>query len=307
MSHFDSTTIEQQFEDRFAPIDRTLQVWGVRAYPGKGDLARDEALQQTRIVMWKRFSEDPDAWSANCAKVWVTYAKKVYGHAVLHERIVEAHTDYAEEMVRKDGGDLTGEEALTNKLREQRQQSRYSREILLADDRIDLERAIQRGFATLPERYHADMRLLMLDIMEGYSQVEIEHKRGWTNNHMRVLFRHLRTTFYEALTGHKRERCGYVGNKAPATDEELYKLRELRSQGLSYVKIAARLDYSPGWVMQNLRRLHEHRPTFAEREQMRAEQIAAVQALLAQGLGYREIARTLNTSYNTVRRLLGKC
>ncbi len=307
MSHINSTTLEQQFEDRFAPIDRTLQVWGVRAYPGKGDLARDEALQQTRIVMWKRFSEDPDAWAANCAKVWVTYAKKVYGHAILHERIVEAHTDYAEDMVRKDGGDLTGEEALANKLREQRERSRYSREILLADDRIDLERGIQRGFALLPKRYHADMRLLMVDIMEGYSQVEIEDKHGWTNNHTRVLFRHLRTIFYVALTGHERERCGYVGSKTPATDEELCRLRELRAQGLSFAKIAARLGYSPGWVMQNLRRLHDHRPTFTEREQVRAERIAAVQEFLAQGMSYREIARTMNTSYNTVRRLIGKC
>ncbi len=307
MSHIDSTTIEQPFEDRFAPIDRTLQVWGVRAYPGKGDLARDEALQQARIVMWKRFSEDPDAWSANCAKVWVTYAKKVYGHAILHERIVEAHTDYAEDMVREDGGDLTGEEALANKLREQRQQSRYSREVLLADDRIDLERGIQRGFAMLPERYRADMRLVMIDIMEGYNQVEIADKHGWTNNHTRVLFRYLRTTFYATLAGHERERCGYVGCKAPATDEELGRLRELRAQGLSYVKIAARIGYSPAWVQQNLRRLHEHRPTFTEREKVRTERVATAQALLVQGISYREIARTMDIGYNTVRRLLGKC
>jgi Trp operon repressor len=58
-------------------------------------------------------------------------------------------------------------------------------------------------------------------------------------------------------------------------------------------------------VQQNLRRLHDHRPTFAEREQVRAERIATVQALLAQGMSYREIARTMNTSYNTVRRLVG--
>ncbi len=308
MSHFDSTTIDQQFEDRFGPIERSLLVWGVRAYPGKGHHARDEALQQARIVLWQRFREDPAAWSAKCAKVWVTYARKVYGHAILHERIVERHTDYAEDMVRKDDSDQTGEEALANKLRAQCQRSRYSREILLADDRIDLERAIRRGFAMLPERYHADMRLVMVDVMAGYNQREIQDKHGWTNNHTRVLFRHLRTTFYEALTGRQRERSAYVGSKAPASEEDLRKLQELRAQGLSHVKIAARLGYSPGWVMQNLRRLRDHgpRPSADDREQARNERIAQVQALVDQGMSYREIARTMDTSYNTVRRLLGK-
>jgi len=309
MSHFDSTTIDQQFEDRFGPIERSLLIWGVRAYPGKGHHARDEALQQARIVLWQRFSEDPAEWSAKCAKVWVTYARKVYGHAILHERIVERHTDYAEDMVRKDDSDQTGEEALAHKLRAQRQPSRYSREILLADDRIDLERAIRRGFAMLPERYHADMRLVMVDVMAGYNQREIQDKHGWTNNHTRVLFRHLRTTFYEALTGRQRERSPYVGSKAPASEDDLCKLQELRAQGLSHVKIAARLGYSPGWVMQNLRRLKEHGPRQSsdDRARERAERIAKAQNLLAQGMSCREIARTMDTSYNTVRRLMGKC
>jgi DNA-binding CsgD family transcriptional regulator len=306
MSPIQSTTLEQQFENRFAPIDRTLQVWGVRAYPGQGDLARDEALQQTRIVMWKRFREDPDVWSANCAKVWVTYAKKVYGHAILHERIVERHTDHAEDLVRDDS-DLTSDEALSGKLRAQQQRSRYPREIRLADDRIDLERGLVRGFEKLPDRYHADMRLVMLNIMEGYSQIEIRERHGWSDNHTRVLFRHLRTTFYEAITGHQRPPCGYVGSKAPATDGELRQMRDLRAQGLSYEKIGARLGYSKGWVQQNLRQPPDHRPTLSEREQAHSKRIAEVQALVDRGLSYRDIAVTLGASYNTVRRLLGKC
>jgi IS30 family transposase len=122
-----------------------------------------------------------------------------------------------------------------------------------------------------------------------------------------VLFSHLRTTFYEALTGHKRPSCGYVGSKAPATDEELRQLRELRAQGLSFVKIGARLGYSQGWVMQNLRQMQNHRPTVTERERARNERIAEVQALLDQGMKLRNIAIELGTCYNTVRRLLGKC
>jgi transposase len=59
--------------------------------------------------------------------------------------------------------------------------------------------------------------------------------------------------------------------------------------------------------MQNLRRLHNHRPTIAEREKARAERIAEVQALLDQGMSYRNNAIELGTSYNTVQRLLGKC
>jgi DNA invertase Pin-like site-specific DNA recombinase len=67
------------------------------------------------------------------------------------------------------------------------------------------------------------------------------------------------------------------------------------------------LGYSLGRVQQNLRRLHDHRPTFTEREQVRNKRIAEVQALLDQGISYREIARTMHIGYNTVRRLLGKC
>ncbi len=303
----DSTTIDQQFEDRFNPIERTLLIWGARAFPGKGAHDRDEALQKTRIVLWQRFREEPAGWSARCAKVWVAYARKVYQHAILHQRIVERQTDYAEDMT-PDADKFTGEDALSVKVYKSRKkhQPKYPREILLADERLDLEAGIQRGFVLLPEHYHADMRLVMADIMEGYNQREIQDRHGWSNNHTRVLFRHLRTTFYEALTGQKRERSGYVGSKAPASDDELRQLRELRAQGLSHVKIAARLGYSPGWVMQNLRKQHAPRTTFTEREQMRNARIAEVQALVEQGMSYREIARTLGTSYNTVRRLLGK-
>ena len=84
MSYTNSTTIDQQFEDRFNPIERTLQIWGVRAFPGKGEHDRDEALQKTRIVLWQRFTEDQAGWSTRCAKVWVAYARKVYQHAILH-------------------------------------------------------------------------------------------------------------------------------------------------------------------------------------------------------------------------------
>ena len=300
------TEFEQQFAIRLVPIDAALSIWSVKAFPGKGDLARDEAQQHVRISLWAEYTNDPAGWEAKPPQQWMGFAKTCYQWFILHEKVVERHTDYAEDLVRDDF-DQTGDEALSNKLRVQQRCSRYPREILLTEDRIDLERAIQRGFALLPERYHADMRQVMVNVMEGYNQREIQDKHGWTNNHARVLFRHLRTTFYETLTGHKRERCAYMGGKAPATDDELRQLRELRAQGLSFVKIGARLGFSQGWVMQNLRRLHDHRPTFTERERARNKRIAEVQALVDQGMSYREIARTMNTSYNTIRRLLGKC
>jgi hypothetical protein len=308
MSHPDSTPnsyFENYFEDRFAPVEATLCLWGVRAFPGKGDLARDEALQQARIVLWTKYSGDPESWSAKPAQVWVAFSKQVYEHFILHEKIVERHTDYAESLVQAES-DQTGDEALSGKLYTQGQRSRYARDILLADERIDLERGLVRGFELLPKRYHADMRLVMIAIMEGYSQVEIRERYGWSNNHTRVLFRHLQTTFYQALTGHKRAPCGYLGSKAPATDDELRQLYELRAQGLSFVKISARLGYSPGWVMQNLRKTHHHRATTTERELARQQRIAEIQTLVAQGMSYRAIAVELGTSYNTVRRLLGK-
>lgn len=309
MSHNNSTNntfFESYFEDRFAPVEATLSIWGVKAFPGKGGLARDEALQQARIIMWEQYSGDPETWSAKTPQVWVAYCKQVYEWFILHEKIVERHTDYAEDLVHDDS-DMTGDEALSGKLRAQQQRSQYPREILLADERIDLERGIQRGFERLPQHLHADMRHVMTDIMEGYSQIEIRQRHSWSDNHTRMLFRRLRTTFYEAVTGQKPPLSGYLGSKAPATEEELLKLRELRAQGLSYVKIGARLGYSQAWVMQNLHKSQCHRPTVAERGKSRAERIAEVQALLAQGMSYRNIAVELGTSYNTVRRLLGKC
>jgi DNA-binding CsgD family transcriptional regulator len=309
MSHNDSTSntyFESYFEDRFAPVEAKLSIWGVKAFPGKGDLARDEALQQARIVLWTKYSGEPEDWAAKPAQVWVAFGKQVYEHFILHEKIVERHTDYAENFVQNDS-DQTGDEDLSGKLHAQQQRSQYPRDILLADERIDLERGLACGFEQLPERYHADMRLVMRDIMEGYSQVEIRERHGWSNNHTRVLFRHLQTTFYQALTGHKRTPCGYIGSKAPATDDELHQLYELRAQGLSFVKIGARLGYTQGWVMQNLRKAQTHRPTITEREQARNKRIAEVQALVAQGMSYRNIAIELGTSYNTIRRLLGKC
>jgi transposase len=59
--------------------------------------------------------------------------------------------------------------------------------------------------------------------------------------------------------------------------------------------------------MQNLHKAQTHRPTITEREQARNKRIAEVQALVAQGMSYRNIAIELGTSYNTVRRLLDKC
>lgn len=308
MSYNNSTSdswFERYFEDRFAPIEATLSIWGVKMFPSKGYLARDEALQHVRIVLWNEYSNTPETWAVKPAQTWVAFAKQVYNHFILHEKVVERHTDYCEDLI-PDDMDLTGEEALSGKLHTQ-QRSQYPREILLVDERMDLEQGIRRGFELLPQHLHADMRLVMIDIMEGYTQVEIRQRHDWSDNHIRMLYRRLRTTFYEALTGYKPALSGYVGSKAPATDEELVKLRELRAQGLSYMQIGARLGYSKAWVQKSLQRFQHHRPIDSEREKARSERIAEVQALLAQGKAYRTIALELGTSYNTVRQLLGKC
>jgi len=61
--------------------------------------------------------------------------------------------------------------------------------------------------------------------------------------------------------------------------------------------------------MPKLRQLKEHGPqqTADEQERERPQRIAKAQDLLVQGMSYREIARPMATSHNTVRRLLGKC
>ncbi len=70
----------------------------------------------------------------------------------------------------------------------------------------------------LPARYCADMRLVMVDVMAGYNPREIQDNHSWTNNHVRVLFRHLRMISYKALPGKLRECSTYVGSKVPATE-----------------------------------------------------------------------------------------
>jgi len=313
MSHLHSTrhtnfdqVLLQVLLARLASLEAILSGWGAKSFSGKGALDRDEALQQARIVLWRRFCQDPATWAAHPVRVWVSYGCKVFEHTLLHERIVERHTDYVEDLV-PDDSDRTGEEALSGRVCAGGRRSPYPREIELADDRIDLERAIQRGFAVLPERYHADMRCLMADIMTGYTQREIQARHGWSFNHTRVLFRHLRTTFYTALTGRERPQGEPTGTTTPASEADLARLAELRAQGLSFVKIAARMGYSEAWVAHNLKRQSAHRTTLAERARARRSRGLAAQALRAQGMAYREIAQALGTSYNPARRLVAQC
>jgi hypothetical protein len=155
MSHSNSisdTWFESYFVDRFAPVEAKLMIWGVKAFPGKDALARDEALQQARIVMWTEYSGDPETWASKPPQVWVAFSKQVYEHFILHEKVVERHTDYAEDLVRDDS-DLTSDEAL-RQLRAQ-QQSRYPREICWSTtDRLECKCTwLREAAGTLPCRY----------------------------------------------------------------------------------------------------------------------------------------------------------
>ena len=68
-------------------------------------------------------------------------------------------------------------------------------EIRQADIRMDLETTLKKGFETLPEQYHQDMRLFMADIMEGYTGPEIAERRDWKKTYVAWLRQLMRRHF----------------------------------------------------------------------------------------------------------------
>jgi hypothetical protein len=285
MSHSKSTSntlFEQVFEDRLAKVEASLIPWARRAYYREDWLTHDRALQEVRIVLWRRFREDPEHWSAQPTHMWVAYAK-----ATFRWKITGFHRDGERKLGKvasdmdciAEGRDIVDDEALTMaQLGGKSQPNRfaYPREILLAELRIDLQAAVERGLNRLCATQRRDMPLLISDMLEGYTLDEINERHGWTRNRGVTLMRKLRTVFYEELSGEKK--TGYLGSHHPLSDAEKRRIRELYATGLSYRKVAARVGRSPSAVE-------------AVCKQYPPELVVQVCALRHEGLSHSQIAQ----------------
>lgn len=257
MSHTHSNTdswFELYFEERFAPVDVTLQRWSKLKYHNLDDAHLDEALQRTRIIMWEQFSKTPEEWAAKPKKAWSRYCQTVYHRSIYSKKERTIHKWFVNESdletpemsaSQKDTNIL----ALVDLNRQPKGSRPESHDILCAETRIDLTWAIQRGFWMLDPQYHNDMRKLMRGIMEGYNQREMAEEHGWSSRYATKLKKLLRTTFYEALTGEKPQ-----PRSTKPTEKELALLQRLAAQGLSERKIAARLGRSSSWVHDHITR-----------------------------------------------------
>ena len=284
MSHTDSNSnswFEGYFEDRLAKVEASLIPWARRAFYREDRLTHDRALQDVRIALWKRFSEDPESWAALPTDRWLAYARVTF-----RWQITGFHRDGQRKlgMVASDmecmvnERDITDDEALSMVYTDHTQggQFAYPKEILLAELRVDLEAAIKRGMRRLCATQRRDMPKLISDMLEGYALEETCERHGWTRNRGVTLMRKLRTVFYEEMTGEKK--TGYLGSHHPLTEAERQLIRELYATGLSYRKVAARVGRSASSVEGVCK---QYSPDLVKR----------VRELRKQGLSFAEIAR----------------
>lgn len=286
MSHSNPTTntlFEQYFEDRLAKVEATIIPWARRAFYQEDWLTHDQVLQDVRIALWRRFSEDPEGWAAKPTEKWIAYARVTF-----RWQIVQFHRDGNRKlgMVASDldcmaeERDITDDEALSMVYTDHTEAGRFAhpRDIHLAELRIDLEAAIQRGLRRLCASQRRDMPLLLSDMLEGYTLEETCERHGWTRNRGVTLMRKLRTVFYEEMTGEKK--TGYLGSHHPLTEAEKQRIRELYATGLTYAKVGALVGRSKAAVESVCKKYPP-------------ELVAQVRELLHEGLSQRKIARRL--------------
>ena len=284
MSHYNLTTnswFESYFEDSpGADRARSTGVGGQGLLSGRPG-THDAILQKVRIALWRRFSENPEEWAALPCDRWLAYAKETFrwGVTAFHRDGIKWLGLVASDMdCMAEGRDITDDEALSMVATDHANSGHfaYPREILLADLRIDLEAAVERGLKRLCATQRRDMPKLISDLLEGYTLDETCARYGWTRNRGVTLMRKLRTVFYEELTGKKK--TGYLGSHHPLTEAEKQRIRELYATGLSYRKVGALIGRSPSAVESVCKR---YPPELVEQ----------VRELRKQGLSFAEIAR----------------
>ena len=230
-----NTWFEEYFEDRLAQIEHDLQVWALKVYFLEDRGTHDAILQKVRIALWRRFSENPEEWAVLPRERWLAYAKETFrwGVTAFHRDGIKWLGMVASDMdCMAEGRDITDDEALSMVYTDHANGGHfaYPREIQLADLRIDLEAAVERGLRRLCATQRRDMPKLISDLLEGYTLDETCERYGWTRNRGVTLMRKLRTVFYEEMSGEKK--TGYLGSHHPLTDAEKQRIRELYATGL---------------------------------------------------------------------------
>jgi DNA-directed RNA polymerase specialized sigma24 family protein len=292
MSYTQSTTpFDHIFEERLAQIEPGLIRRVSFRMNRASDLDRDDAVQEVRILLWKRFSAEPEKWAALPLDNWRAYAHACLKYAMFNamggrKRLRETHGSDLVAMCRTED-EVTIDDAISmshfrsgTKTKKAR-----SRDIELVDLRIDLERVIERGLQRLCASQQRDMPLLIADMLAGYKLDEITARHGWTLNRGVTLMRKLRTVFYEELTG--KQKTGYLGSHHPLTGEEKQRIRELYATGLSYRKVAKLVGRSASAV-EGLCKPYP------------PEMVAQVRQLRAQGMSFRAIGERIGRAKSYV-------
>ncbi len=272
MSHHQSITVQhlmQQFEARLTEMEPFLINWANTTFSNLDEATRDEALQRTRITLWTRYRGNPVEFEQKPPRRFTQYAKTIYAHSLYDkkERVINRRFVQAGD-IGGDGlhdGDLDPLD-LVSLPSGTRHARRETRDLRLAETRIDLQRAIAKGMSTLSAEDRADMRLLMTGTMEGYSVKEIREAHGWTYRRYTQLKTILQTTFYEALTGETRA----AAPKQTTSEADLAELARLYDLGLSAYRIGPRLGRSQAWALHHIEQLVEKRRQAARKSQHHA-------------------------------------
>jgi DNA-directed RNA polymerase specialized sigma24 family protein len=295
MSHSNPTTnsfFEDYFEDRLAQIEPGLIRRVNFRMDRANDLDRDDAVQEVRIVLWQRFSAEPEEWAAKSLDQWRAFAHACLKYAMFNatggrKRYRETTGSDLVEMCRTED-EITIDDAISMTHTRSRAKSNpqiRDRDIELTDLRIDLERDIERGMQRLCASQRRDMVLLIPDMLAGYTLDEITARHGWTRNRGVTLMRKMRTVFYEEVTG--KQKTGYLGSHHPLTEDEKQRIRELYASGLSYRKVAAKVGRSASAVEGVCK-------------QYPPEVVAQVRQFRAQGLSFQAISEHIGRAKSYV-------
>jgi hypothetical protein len=241
MSHTNSTTnswFEDYFEQRLAQIEPGLIRRANFRMSQASQMDRDDAVQEVRLVLWLRFSAEPEEWAAMPLDNWQAFAHACLKYAMFNatggrKRYRETTGSDLVALCRTED-EVTDDDAISmTHLRSHARHQGAMRdwEIERADLRIDLERVIARGMERLCASQRRDMALLIPDMLAGYTLDDITARHGWTRNRGVTLMRKLRTVFYEEVTGKKK--TGYLGCHHPLTENEKQRIRDLYASGLS--------------------------------------------------------------------------
>ncbi len=261
MSHHQSITVQrlmQQFETRLAEMEPFLVNWGNTTFSHLDEATRDEALQRTRLTLWTRYRTNPTEFEQKPPRRYTQYAKTIYTHSLYDkkERIINRRFVQAGDIGGDDlhDGDLDPLD-LVSLPSGTCHAKRETRELRLAEIRVDLQRAIAQGMSKLSPEDQADMWRLMTGTMEGYSAKEMREAHGWTCRRYAQLKTILQTTFYEALTGETRT----AAPKQTTSEADLAELARLYDLGLSAYRIGPRLGRSQAWALHHIEQLVEKR------------------------------------------------